>query len=47
MDICVCVTDNFVVHLKLAQYCKSAIPQYKIKIETKEKSKQAKHLKIF
>ena len=47
MDTCVCITDNFVVHLKLAQYYKSTIPQYKIKIETKEKIKQAKHLKIF
>ena len=30
---CVCVTESLCCNLKLAQYCKSTLPEYKIKIK--------------
>ena len=40
MCVCVCITESLAIHLKLTQYCKSTIPQFKKKILKINENKQ-------
>ena len=36
VTVCVCVTESLFCNLKLAQHCKSTLPEYKIKVKEKK-----------